>query len=151
MFLMTLAISGCAEVALREYSGPPKADADVAIVRLWTPTTTTIFQSPGLLVEKIDGKPVESYGRASHAYVLPGDHEFQIHLVKIRAYNLLCGALCDAIFNKPQFVKARTEAGHTYTFRYVNDEKGAIALDDRGTRYDPRCLRAREFKDGIGC
>ncbi len=144
-------LSGCAELSLQQYDGPAKPDSEVSIIRLWTPTTTTIFDSPGLIVEKIDGKDAGSNGRTSHAYVLPGEHELQIHLIKIHGYNLLCGALCDAIFNKPQFIKTATQAGHTYTVRYVNDEKGSVVLDDRGERYDPVCLRARTFKDGQNC
>jgi hypothetical protein len=151
LLLAALLVEGCSEVSLKEYDGPAKVDTEISIVRLWTPTETNVFELPGLMVEKIDEKPVEDYGRASHAYLLPGRHDFQIHLLQVKGYNLLCGALCDAIFNKPQFVHATTRAGHAYTFRYVNNEKGTVVLDDRGTHYDPRCLKARQFKDGTNC
>jgi hypothetical protein len=99
----------------------------------------------------IDGKDAGSNGRTSHAYVLPAEHELQIHLIQVHGYNLLCGALCDAIFNKPQFIKATTLPGHTYPVRYVNDEKGSVVLDDRGGHYDAFCLKARTYKDGQNC
>ena len=147
----TMSIVGCAEVALQRYDGPERPTTEVSTVRLWTPTATNIFDSPGLMVKAIDGKPVEDYGRASHAYLLPGDHQFEIHLMKVSGHNLLCGAACDAIFNKPQIVQAATQAGRAYTFRYVNDEKGTVVLDDKGAQYDPRCFKAREFKQGSNC
>lgn len=48
-------------------------------------------------------------------------------------------------------VKATTLAGHAYTLRYINDEKGTIVVDDHGTNYDPRCLKAGEYKEGTNC
>jgi hypothetical protein len=144
-------VAGCAEESVQGYAGPAKPESDVSIIRLWTPTTTNIFTSPGLLVLTIDGKDAGSNGRTSHAYVLPGEHELQIHYIQVHDYNLLCGALCDAIFNKPRSIKASTQAGHTYTVRYVGDEKGSVVLDDRGEHYDPVCLRARTFKNGQNC
>lgn len=144
-------LSGCAEESLQQYAGAARPESEVSIIRLWTPTTTNVFTSPGLIVEKIDGKDAGSNGRTSHAYVLPGEHELQIHYIQIHGYNLLCGALCDAIFNKPHFIKATTQPGHTYTVRYVDDEKGSVILDDRGEHYDPVCLRARTYKGGQNC
>ena len=52
--------------------------------------------------------------------------------IQVKAYNLLCGALCDSIFNKPRTFKARVEAGRTYVLKYVDDEKGTVVLEDKG-------------------
>ena len=55
--LIVVFLAGCAEVSYQSYSGTPKPDSEVAIVRLWTPTTTNVFTSPGLLMKEIDGRP----------------------------------------------------------------------------------------------
>ena len=149
LVLVALLFSGCAEITYQNYPGA-KSEAEVSIVRLWTPTTTNVFTSPGLLVLKIDGIDAGSNGRTSHAYLTPGEHEFEVKYIQVKAYNLLCGMLCDAIFNKPKIFKATTRAGGVYTLRYVNDKDGTIVLDDRGASYDRRCLRAREFRDVPG-
>ncbi len=83
--------------------------------------------------------------------MLPGEHEFQVRFIQVKGYHLLCGALCDAIFNKPKLVKAATLPGHVYTLRYIDDRDGTVVLDDRGTDYDRRCLKVREFSEGTGC
>ena len=144
-------LAGCAEISFQQYPGAPKPDAEGSIVRLWTPTPKNIFVAPGLIVEKIDGAEARSVGRTSHAYLLPGDHEFQVRFIQVKSYHLACGALCNAIFNKPKIVKATTSAGHVYTLRYIDDAEGSVVLDDRGTDYDPRCLKAREFSGVPGC
>ena len=151
LMLMAMALAGCAEISFQHYSGSAKPDAEVSIVRLWTPRTKNIFVSPGLIVEKLDGVEAGSVGRTSHAYVLPGEHELQVRFIQIKGYHLVCGALCDAIFNKPKIVKATTLPGHVYTLRYIDDREGSVVLDDRGTDYDRRCLKAREFSDVAGC
>src|SRR2546422_9587763 len=102
-------------------------------------------------LEKIDGVEAGSVGRTSHAYVLPGEHEFQVRFIQVKGYHLVCGALCDAIFNEPKLVKAATLPGHVYTLRYIDDRDGTVVLDDRGTDYDRRCLKVREFSEGTGC
>jgi hypothetical protein len=151
LLAIVVLLCGCSEMSVRGYEGPPKPDTEVAIIRLWTPRTTNIFQSPGLIVELIDDKEAGANGRTSHAYILPGEHKLQIRLIQVKAYNLLCGALCEAIFNKPQIITATTRAGHTYTVRYINDQNGTVVLDDRGDRYDPVCLAARTYKNGTDC
>jgi hypothetical protein len=145
--LLVVLLGGCAEISYQGYAGSPKSDSELAIVRLWTPTTTNVFTSPGLLMKEIDGRPAGDVGRTSHAYLLPGEHEFQVGFIQVKAYNLLCGALCDAMFNKPRTFKATVEAGRTYLLKYVNDEQGTVVLEDKGPNYDPRCLKAREFRD----
>jgi len=70
-----------------------------------------------------------------------------VGFIQIKAYNLLCGAVCDAIFNKPRTFRTTVEAGKIYVLRYVNDPNGTAVLDDKGMNYDRRCLKAREFKD----
>jgi len=144
-------LAGCAEISFQQYAGEPKPDAEVSIVRLWTPSTKNIFVAPGLIVEQIDGVEAGSVGRTSHAYLLPGEHEFQVRFIQIKSYHLVCGALCNAIFNKPKIVKATTLPGHVYTLRYIDDAEGSVVLDDRGTDYDRRCLKAREFSGVPGC
>ena len=151
LMLMAIVLAGCAEISFQHYSGSAKPDAEVSIVRLWTPSTKNIFVSPGLIVKKIDGVEAGSVGRTSHAYVLPGEHEFQVRFIQVKGYHLLCGALCDAIFNKPKIVKATTLPGRVYTLRYIDDREGSVVLDDRGTDYDRRCLKAREFSSATGC
>src|SRR5215467_5025639 len=99
-------LAGCAEVTYQGYAGQPKAAPSVAVVPLWPPTQSKIFSSPGLIVLSIDGVEAGSVGRTSHAYLLPGEHELEIKFIQVKAYNLLCGALCDAIFNKPRIMKA---------------------------------------------
>src|SRR5438046_5034024 len=79
MLVMAMLVAGCAEITFQQYPGPVRPDADVSIVRLWTARTKNIFVTPGLIVEKIDGVEAGSVGRTSHAYVLPGEHEFQVH------------------------------------------------------------------------
>jgi hypothetical protein len=142
LLLLAIVTSSCAVVSLKMYEGPPKPDAEVSIVRLW---------GPAVIVQKIDGKDAGVRGTESHAYVLPGDHEFEVKLIRIRGYHLLCGALCDAIFNKPKIVKGATQPGHTYTLKLLNDEQGNVVLDDRGTSYDPVCLEPRNYRDGKNC
>jgi len=151
MLVMAMLVAGCAEITFQQYPGPARPDADVSIVRLWTARTKNIFVTPGLIVEKIDGVEAGSVGRTSHAYVLPGEHEFQVRFIQVKGYHLLCGALCDAIFNKPKLVKAATLPGHVYTLRYIDDRDGTVVLDDRGPDYDRRCLKVREFSEGTGC
>ena len=140
--LVAAALGGCATVALQLYDGPPRPAADVSTVRLW---------GPGVIVQKVDGKDAGVKGTESHAYLLPGEHTFEVKLVRIRGYHLLCGILCDAIFNKPKVVTGRTEAGHSYTFRFVNDEAGSVAFEDKGANYDPVCLDPRNYRDGKNC
>jgi hypothetical protein len=149
--LLLVLLGGCAEVSYQGYSGSPRPDAELAIVRMWTPTTTNVFTSPGLLMKSIDGRPAGDVGRTSHAYLLPGEHEFEVGFIQVRAHNLLCGAICDAMFNKPRTFKATVEAGRTYVLKYVNDEQATVVLDDKGTDYDPRCLKAREFREAKSC
>ncbi len=143
--LLTLSLVACAEVPYQGYSGAPKPETEVAVVRLWTPTTTDVFTSPGLIMRQIDGSAAGDVGRASHAYLLPGEHEFEVSFIQIKAYNLLCGALCDAIFNKPRTFLASVEAGRIYLLKYVNDDKGTVVLEDKGSNYDKSCLKAREY------
>jgi hypothetical protein len=143
--LALLLLAGCAEVPYQGYAGAPKPETDVATVRLWTPTTTNVFSSPGLIMRQIDGLPAGDVGRASHAYLLPGEHEFEVGFIQVKAYNLLCGALCDSIFNKPRTFRAKVEAGKTYLLKYVNDDQGTVVLEDKGANYDKTCLKAREY------
>ena len=44
-----------------------------------------------------------------------------------------------------------TLPGHVYTLRYIDDREDTVVLDDRGTDYDRRCLKVREFSEGTGC
>jgi hypothetical protein len=97
-------------------------------------------------MRQIDGAPAGDVGRASHAYLLPGEHEFEVAYIQIRAYNLLCGALCDAIFNKPKTFRAAVEAGKVYLLKYVDDAAGTVVLEDKGSGYDRSCLLARDWK-----
>ncbi|MBI2276486.1 MAG: hypothetical protein HYU74_03970 [Dechloromonas sp.] len=138
-------LSGCAVTPYQGYAGSAKSDKEVAIVRLWTPTQTNVFSSPGLLMQKIDGNAAGDVGRASHAYLLPGEHEFQIKLIQVKAYNLLCGALCDAIFNKPVEFKSIVEAGKIYVPKYVNDTKESVILEEQPESFDRVCLNPREY------
>src|SRR5438046_5762830 len=132
MLVMAALLAGCAEITFQQYPGPARPDADVSIVRLWTARTKNIFVTPGL----IDGVEAGSVGRTSHAYVLPGEHEFQVRFIQVKRYRLLCGALCDAIFNKPKLVKAATLPGHVYTLRYIDDRDGTVVLHDPAPAYD---------------
>lgn len=84
VIVAAMVLAGCAEISFRQYSGAPKPDAEVSIVRLWTPTTKNIFVSPGLIVEKIDGVEAGSVGRTSHAYLLPGEHELQVRFIQVK-------------------------------------------------------------------
>lgn len=93
------------------YDGPPKPDSEKSIVRL--------LGQAGI-VQKIDGKEAGVKGIESHAYLLPGDHTFEIKMMRIQDYHILCGALCDSIFNRPRVVRARTEGGHSYAFKALN-------------------------------
>jgi hypothetical protein len=85
------------------YEGTKQSDSEVSISCTW---------ATAVILEKVDGKELQANIRESHVYVLPSDHEFQIHVIRLRAYHFLCGALCDAIFNKPRFVRASTLPGH---------------------------------------
>jgi len=135
-------LTSCAVEALKMYDGPPKLDTDVSILRLW---------GPGVMVLKVDGKDAMVKGTEGHAYLLPGDHTLEVKLVKLAGYNLLCGALCDSIFNRPKTVETSTQAGRSYTVRYVDDAAGTIAIDDKGTNYDPLCLDPRRYREGKNC
>lgn len=143
--LLSLFLAACAEVPYQAYSGAAKSETDVATVRLWTPTETSAFTTPGLIVLQIDGAPAGDVGRASHAYLLAGEHEFQVKFIQLKVYHLLCGRLCDAIFNEPRTFRAPVEAGRVYVLKYVNDEKGTVILEDKGANYDKSCLKAREY------
>ena len=142
LLLSLVTLTSCATVSLQLYEGPQRPDSDVSIVRLW---------GPGGIVQKIDGKDAGVRGTESHAYLLPGDHTFELKLMRIQAYHVLCGALCDAIFNKPRTVTARTEAGHAYTFNTLNDEAVTLVIEDKGTSYDPLCLDPRRYREGKDC
>jgi hypothetical protein len=41
--LLPVFLVACAEVPYQGYPGAPKPETEVAVVRLWTPTTTNIF------------------------------------------------------------------------------------------------------------
>ena len=142
LLLAVLLLTSCATISLQLYDGPPKSDSEVSIVRLW---------GPSVIVTTIDGKDAGVRGTESHAYLLPGEHTFEVKLIRILGYHLLCGALCDWIFNKPRIVKANTEAGHTYTVKFLNDEAGNVAIEDRGVSYDRLCLDPRQFREGKNC
>lgn len=143
--ILTFVLSGCAVTQHQGYEGPAKPESELAIVRLWTPTETSVFSSPGLLMQKIDGKEAGDVGRSSHSYLLPGEHEFQVGFIQIKAYNLLCGALCDSIFNKPAIFRANVKAGKIYTMKFINDQKGTVVLQEQAEGFDRRCLNPREY------
>lgn len=138
-------LTGCAVTPYQGYAGSAKPDKEVAIVRLWTPTQTNVFTSPGLLMQKIDGNAAGDVGRASHAYLLPGEHEFQVGFIQVKAYHLLCGAICDTIFNKPAEFKSLVMAGKIYVPKYVNDAKGSVILEEQSDNFDRTCLNPREY------
>ena len=142
LLLAMIALTSCATVSLQLYDGPPRPESEVSVVRLW---------GPAVIVQKVDGKDAGVRGTESHAYLLPGDHRFQIKIMRIRGYHFLCGALCDSIFNTPKIIVARTEAGRTYTVKFLNDEAGNVILEDRGTSYDPLCLDPRRYREGKNC
>ena len=142
LLLPSLMLASCATVSLQMYGGPPKPESEISIVRLW---------GQAGIVQKIDGKEAGVKGTESHAYLLPGDHTFEIKLIRIQGYHILCGALCDSIFNTPRVVKARTEGGHSYTFKALNDEAVTIVIEDKGTAWDPLCLDPRRYRDGKDC
>lgn len=96
-------------------------------------------------MQKIDGKEAGDVGRSSHSYLLPGEHEFQVGFIQVKAYNLLCGALCDSIFNKPAIFQANVEAGKIYTMKFINDEKGTVVLQEQSEHFDKTCLNPREY------
>jgi hypothetical protein len=143
---LIFALTGCAVTQYQGYAGSAKPDIEVAIVRLWTPTQTNLFTSPGLLMQRIDGNEAGDVGRASHAYLLPGEHEFQVGFIQVKAYNLLCGAICDAIFNKPAEFKSVVAAGKIYVLKYVNDARGTVILEEQSDNFDRTCLNPREYK-----
>ena len=142
LLLLAMVSTSCGTIALQMYEGPPKPEAEVSIVRLW---------GPAVLVQKIDGKDALVRGTESHAYLLPGEHTFQIKRMKILGMNLLCGMLCDAIFNAPTTLTARTEPGRVYTFKFMNDEVGSVVIEHRGPDYDRVCLDPRRYRDGKNC
>lgn len=138
-------LTGCAVTQYQGYAGPARPDKEVAIVRLWTPTETNVFSSPGLLMLEVDGNPAGDVGRSSHAYLLPGEHKFKVGFIQVRTHNLLCGALCDAIFNKPAEFKATVFSGKTYVPKYINDEKGTVVLEEQSANFDSTCLNPRQY------
>lgn len=145
IYPLLLALSGCSVTQYQGYEGPAKPDKDVAIVRLWTPTQTDIFSSPGLLIQKVDGNTAGDVGRSSHAYLLPGKHQFQVEFIQVKAYNLLCGAICNAIFNKPRQFEGTVVAGKVYLPTYINDEKGTVVLEEQSGDFDRACLNPRDY------
>jgi len=138
-------LTGCAVTQYQGYAGSAKPDKEVAIVRLWSPTQTNVFSSPGLLMQEIDGKSAGDVGRSSHAYLLPGEHEFKVSFIQVKAYNLLCGALCDTIFNKPAEFKSAIMAGKIYVPKYINGENGTVILEEQADDFDRTCLNPREY------
>ena len=143
--VLIFVLSGCAVTQHQAYDGPAKPESEVAIVRLWTPAETSPLSSPGLLMKKIDGKEAGDVGRSSHAYLLPGEHEFQVKFTQIKAYNLLCGALCDSIFNKPFIFQASVESGKIYTMKFINDQNRAVVLQEQTNSFDRKCLDPLEY------
>jgi hypothetical protein len=116
LLLVTVLFAGCAEVPYQGYVGGAKPETEVATVRLWTPTTTNVFTSPGLIMQKIDGIQAGDVGRASHAYLLPGEHEFEVGFIQVKTSNLLCGALCNSIFtNQPLSRPWSNREGSTFS------------------------------------
>ncbi len=103
------------------YEGPDKPLARVATVRVW---------SPGLIVRGIDGKPAMSSGRETHAYLDPGEHEFEVSHV-----------VADAS-SDPVTLRVLTRAGRTYVFGYqlLDRDRVSFFFEDKGQNYDPDCL-----------
>ena len=101
-------------------------------------------------MEKIDGKDAGSNGRTSHAYVLPGEHEWQVHYIQYMATT--CAAARYVMPSSTSLISLkRPRSLVTPMVRYVNDEKGSVVLDDRGEHYDTVCLKARTHIDGQNC
>ncbi|UXY50595.1 hypothetical protein [Pseudomonas tohonis] len=115
IYSVLLALSGCSVTQYQGYEGPAKPEKDVAIVRLWTPTQTDIFSSPGLLIQKINGNTAGDVGRSSHAYLLPGKHQFQVEFIRVKTYNLLCGAGATGVVEKEENLSFRS-SGSIYNF-----------------------------------
>jgi enoyl-CoA hydratase/carnithine racemase len=82
LLLSLVTLTSCATVSLQLYDGPQRPNSDVSIVRLW---------GPGGIVQKIDGKDAGVRGTESHAYLLRGDHTFELKLMRIQADHVLCG------------------------------------------------------------
>jgi len=52
---------------------------------------------------------------------------------------------------RPRVVAARTEAGHAYTFKTLDDEAVTVVMEDKGVSYDPLCLDPRRYREGNNC
>jgi hypothetical protein len=95
--LVTFVISGCSTHSVKMYEGPERPVPELSTVRLW---------NPRVIVQSVDAKPVSVLANESHAYLIPGIHEF----VVIYMYaNSRTG---------PVTVKAETKAGHVYLFGF---------------------------------
>ncbi|NWD66980.1 hypothetical protein HX870_05120 [Pseudomonas gingeri] len=101
-------------------------------------------------MQKIDGRAAGDVGRSSHAYLLPGKHQFQVEFIQVKAYNLLCGAVCNAIFNKPAEFESTVVAGKVYVPKYMNDGKGIVTLEEQPADFKQVCLNPREYRSA-GC
>lgn len=150
LILLAAVTGGCATHSVKMYEGPEKPASELSIVRLW---------NPNVVVMGIDGKPGTSTGWESHAYLVPGDHEFSVqYLFANRSSTLVT-------------LRAETKAGHTYTFGfqlYGNDvppeenrvpvlvrgyglaEAGKVSfhIQDKGQNYDAECLVLKPFARG---
>lgn len=132
-------IAGCAQTSMQLYSGPEKAQEEVAIIRAWSPSIGNIS------VLKIDGKDVQN-GLVSHVYVLPGKHTLTVRFVN------------GAVYSSPMDINVETHAGHTYIVQGTPDFRGKTIkywLEDKGVNYDKNCLIAKPFEksgvSGKGC
>jgi hypothetical protein len=151
LMLLAAITGGCSTYPVKMYDGPEKTVSELSTIRLW---------SPSVIVRSIDGKPATSTGRESHAYLVPGNHEFSVQYLFANTISTLVT------------LRAETKAGHTYTFGfqlYGDDvtpqenrvpvlvrgygaltEAGKVSfhIQDKGQNYDPDCLILKPLAEG---
>ena len=105
--MLVCEIAGCAGPApavLNAYSGPERADSEIAVIR-----------SVGAAVTMIDGRSIPTHPDPKNFYyrdfhVLPGEHEFRVHRVWLASIYVAPSGFIDA----SRDFTLKVEAGHTY-------------------------------------
>lgn len=136
--ILATGLLGCGAHFKHIYEGNPKPEAELAVVRTW---------NQGILIRSLDDYRVS--GTDHYLYLVPGEHEFNFNLGGLKAHNLICGLLCDEMFDK-NISKYQLVAGHTY-IPVFDAENEKIEMKDMGTDYNLACHNPYRDASLVNC